>query len=205
MNRLLHGRFTNPDQPAIRETSATLSGNLFVFLDRADVEATNYPKGDQDIRIAVVNRKTCDGGNSYRERGTGPVDPHERPAESCRHNTDPRDRHRHVNPSCSRQYPRLGQPRAVNKLRSLGNRKSEMVSRAKRSNGVRIYRPALLIAGIAVAAIGATGSFGSLWASRTMQLLPATAIGTVIEFFVPLFPIFLMAFGAFLIAKSWQR
>ena len=49
-------------QPAIRETSATLSDNLFVFLDRADVEATNYP-AEQDIRIAVVNRKTCGGGN----------------------------------------------------------------------------------------------------------------------------------------------
>ena len=36
--------------------------NLFVFLDRADVEATNYP-AEQDIRIAVVNRKTCGGGN----------------------------------------------------------------------------------------------------------------------------------------------
>ena len=33
-----------------------------MFLDRADVEATNYP-AEQDIRIAVVNRKTCGGGN----------------------------------------------------------------------------------------------------------------------------------------------
>jgi len=80
-----------------------------------------------------------------------------------------------------------------------------MVSRAKQPNEVRIYRPALLIAGLAVAAIGALGSFGSLWASKTMQLLPVNAIGKVIELFVPLFPIFLMAFGAFLIAKSWQR
>ena len=31
-------------------------------VDRADVEATNYP-AEQDIRIAVVNRKTCGGGN----------------------------------------------------------------------------------------------------------------------------------------------
>ena len=33
-----------------------------MFLDRADIEATNYP-AEQDIRIAVVNRKTCGGGN----------------------------------------------------------------------------------------------------------------------------------------------
>ncbi len=79
-----------------------------------------------------------------------------------------------------------------------------MVVRTKQSNEVRIYRP-LQIAGIAIVAMGALGSFGSLWASRTLQLLPKNAIGRVIELFVPLFPIFLMAFGAVLIAKSWRR
>ena len=49
-------------QPAIRETSATLSGQPLCVPRRADVEATNYP-AEQDIRIAVVNRKTCGGGN----------------------------------------------------------------------------------------------------------------------------------------------
>ena len=45
-------------------TTSEALGNLvvFVFLDRADIEATNYP-AEQDIRIAVVNRKTCGGGN----------------------------------------------------------------------------------------------------------------------------------------------
>lgn len=61
------------------------------------------------------------------------------------------------------------------------------------------------IAGIVVVAIGALGSFGSLWASRILRLLPSNAIGGVIELIVPLFPIFLMAFGAILITKSWQR
>ncbi len=42
--------------------SLNLMKQFFVFLDRADVEATNYP-AEQDIRIAVVNRKTCGGGN----------------------------------------------------------------------------------------------------------------------------------------------
>ena len=40
MNRLLHGRFTNPANH-LRETSRRYR-EPFVFLDRADVEATNY-------------------------------------------------------------------------------------------------------------------------------------------------------------------
>ena len=113
MNRLLHGRFTNPANQRFAKHLRRYRDNLFVFLDRADVEATNYP-AEQDIRIAVVNRKDLRRRQPYRERGTGPVDPHERPPE-LPSQRDPRDRHRHVNPSCSRQHPRpLGQPRAVN-------------------------------------------------------------------------------------------
>ena len=120
MNRLLHGRFTNPANQRFAKHLRRYRDNLFVFLDRADVEATNYP-AEQDIRIAVVNRKNLRRRQPYRERGTGPVDPHERPPE-LPSQRDPRDRHRHVNPSCSRQHPRpLGQPRAVNNyLRSSG-------------------------------------------------------------------------------------
>ena len=62
MNRLLHGRFTNPANQRFAKHLRRYRDNLFVFLDRADVEATNYPV-EQDIRIAVVNRKTCGGGN----------------------------------------------------------------------------------------------------------------------------------------------
>ena len=62
MNRLLHGRFTNPANQRFAKHLRRYRDNLFVFLDRADVEATNYP-AEQDIRIAVVNRKTCGGGN----------------------------------------------------------------------------------------------------------------------------------------------
>ena len=62
MNRLLHGRFTNPANQRFAKHLRHYRDNLFVFLDRADVEATNYP-AEQDIRIAVVNRKTCGGGN----------------------------------------------------------------------------------------------------------------------------------------------
>ena len=56
MNRLLHGRFTNPANQRFAKHLRRYRDNLFVFLDRADVEATNYP-AEQDIRIAVVNRK----------------------------------------------------------------------------------------------------------------------------------------------------
>ena len=62
MNRLLHGRFTNPANQRFAKHLRRYRDNLFVFLDRANVEATNYP-AEQDIRIAVVNRKTCGGGN----------------------------------------------------------------------------------------------------------------------------------------------
>lgn len=39
-----------------------LRGDLFTFLDRSDVEATNWP-AEQAIRPAVVNRKNGGGGN----------------------------------------------------------------------------------------------------------------------------------------------
>ncbi len=38
---------------------------LFVFLDREDVEATNWP-AEQAIRPAVVNRKSCGGNRTWR-------------------------------------------------------------------------------------------------------------------------------------------
>ena len=113
MNRLLHGRFTNPANQRFAKHLRRYRDNLFVFLDRAYVEATNYP-AEQDIRIARGQPQDLRRRQPYRERGTGPVDPHERPPE-LPSQRDPRDRHRHVNPSCSRQHPRpLGQPRAVN-------------------------------------------------------------------------------------------
>ena len=113
MNRLLHGRFTNPANQRFAKHLRRYRDNLFVFLDRADVEATNYP-AEQDIRIAVVNRKTCGGGNRTA-KGAQAQSILMSVLQSCPSQRDPRDRHRHVNPSCSRQHPRpLGQPRAVN-------------------------------------------------------------------------------------------
>ena len=60
MNRLLHGRFTNPANQRFAKHLRRYRDNLFVFLDRADVEATNYP-AEQDIRIAVAHEVTAGG------------------------------------------------------------------------------------------------------------------------------------------------
>ena len=48
MNRLLHGRFTNPANQRFAKHLRRYRDNLFVFLDRADVEATNYPAEQDD-------------------------------------------------------------------------------------------------------------------------------------------------------------
>ena len=59
MNRLLHGRFTNPAN-AIRETS--VSGQP-LCVPRPCGRRGHQLSRRTDIRIAVVNRKTCGGGN----------------------------------------------------------------------------------------------------------------------------------------------
>ena len=66
MNRLLHGRFTNPANQRFAKHLRRYRDNLFVFLDRADVEATNYP-AEQDIRIAVVNRRPAEAATVPRK------------------------------------------------------------------------------------------------------------------------------------------
>ena len=50
MNRLLHGRFTNPANQRFAKHLRRYRDNLFVFLDRADVEATNYPAEQEQKR-----------------------------------------------------------------------------------------------------------------------------------------------------------
>ena len=138
MNRLLHGRFTNPANQRFAKHLRRYRDNLFVFLDRADVQATNYP-AEQDIRIAVVNRKTCGGGNRTA-KGAQAQSILMSVLQSCRHKGTPRDRHRHVNPSCSRQRPRpLGQPRAVNNYDLLCQRRRRCFRRPSRAR-VRMPR-----------------------------------------------------------------
>jgi transposase len=62
--RLLAGRITNPDNLRLANHLRRHQQELFVFLDREDVEATNWP-AEHAIRPAVVNRKSC-GGNRTR-------------------------------------------------------------------------------------------------------------------------------------------
>ena len=61
MQRLLCGRITNPLNRRFALHLKRYQEALFLFLERQDVEATNWP-AEQAIRPAVVNRKSC-GGN----------------------------------------------------------------------------------------------------------------------------------------------
>ncbi len=62
---------------------------------------------------------------------------------------------------------------------------------------------ALKISGAAAVVVGVLAiAFGSVWASGAMDLFASSAVGRVFESFVPFLPIFLIAFGAFLLVKS---
>lgn len=61
MDRRLLGKFTNPDNQRLAKHLVRRQDQLFLFLEREDVEATNWP-AEQGIRPAVINRKTS-GGN----------------------------------------------------------------------------------------------------------------------------------------------
>ena len=61
MGRRLSGQFTNPDNQRLAQHLIRHQDQLFLFLVREDVEATNWP-AEQGIRPAVINRKTS-GGN----------------------------------------------------------------------------------------------------------------------------------------------
>ncbi len=64
---------------------------------------------------------------------------------------------------------------------------------------------ALKISGAAAVIAGVLAiAFGSLWASRTMELFASSSIGRALETWVPFLPIFLIAIGAFLLVKSRQ-
>jgi transposase len=61
LSRLLQSRLTNEENCLLAKHLSCLQEALFVFLQRPDLEATNWP-AEQGIRPAVVNRKTS-GGN----------------------------------------------------------------------------------------------------------------------------------------------
>lgn len=64
MDRLLNGTLTHPGNLRLAKHLKRYQQALFVFMDREDVEATNWP-AEHAIRPAVVNRKSC-GGNRTR-------------------------------------------------------------------------------------------------------------------------------------------
>lgn len=61
MDRLLLGTLTHPGNLRLAKHLQRYQKALFVFMDREEVEATNWP-AEHAIRPAVVNRKSC-GGN----------------------------------------------------------------------------------------------------------------------------------------------
>jgi transposase len=65
MSRLLSGKLTVPANRRLAKHLRLHQADLFVFLDRADVEATNWP-AEQAIRPAVVNRKSCAGNRTMK-------------------------------------------------------------------------------------------------------------------------------------------
>ena len=63
MARLLKGRLSHVENRRLAKHLSNLREALFVFLERADIEATNWP-AEQGIRPAVVNRKSCAGNRT---------------------------------------------------------------------------------------------------------------------------------------------
>lgn len=69
MDRLLAGHFTHTGNARLAKHLRRNQNALFTFLDREDLEVTNWP-AEQALRPAVVNRKSC-GGNRLRRRSAG--------------------------------------------------------------------------------------------------------------------------------------
>ena len=61
--RLLRGRLSHGDNRRLAKHLSNLREALFVFLERPDIEATNWP-AEQGIRPAVVNRKSSAGNRT---------------------------------------------------------------------------------------------------------------------------------------------
>lgn len=65
MNRLLAGHITHAGNLRFAKHLRRYQKALFAFLEREDVEATNWP-AEHAIRPAVVNRKSCGGNRTDR-------------------------------------------------------------------------------------------------------------------------------------------
>ena len=65
MERLLSGTFTHDGNRRLAKHLRRYQKALFLFLDRDELEATNWP-AEHAIRPAVVNRKSCAGNRTRR-------------------------------------------------------------------------------------------------------------------------------------------
>jgi transposase len=69
IGRLLVGVYRDEANRRLAKHFETLLGDLFTFLLHPGVEGTNWP-AETELRYAVVNRKTCGGGNRTRAGAT---------------------------------------------------------------------------------------------------------------------------------------
>ena len=65
LDRLLAADFTDAANLRLAKHLVNHRDALFLFLQRPDVEATNWP-AEQAIRPAVVNRKSCGGNRTWQ-------------------------------------------------------------------------------------------------------------------------------------------
>jgi hypothetical protein len=62
VGRLLVGRYSDPENRRLVKHLRTLQPDLLRFLEQPGLEGTNWP-AETELRYAVINRKTCGGGN----------------------------------------------------------------------------------------------------------------------------------------------
>jgi hypothetical protein len=62
VGRILVGRYRDPGNRRLVKHLGTLEADLFRFLEQPELEGTNWP-AETELRYAVINRKTCGGGN----------------------------------------------------------------------------------------------------------------------------------------------
>lgn len=62
VGRILVGHYRDPQNRRLVKHIRTLEPDLFRFLEQPGLEGTNWP-AETELRYAVINRKTCGGGN----------------------------------------------------------------------------------------------------------------------------------------------
>lgn len=62
VGRILVGHYRDPENRRLAKHIRMLETDLFRFLEQPGLEGTNWP-AETELRYAVINRKTCGGGN----------------------------------------------------------------------------------------------------------------------------------------------